>query len=93
MHIVYSLANIFAVTQLGQMNVSPIVPTGRDNATFWKIGTEVPSLCRDKGTTRQAKNLANGREGSAKIRDGPGRDSQNLGRDTGQNGTEQKRTF
>ena len=33
-------------------------PTGRDSATFWDKGTEVPSLSRDKGTTGQAQNLA-----------------------------------
>ena len=33
------------------------VPGQRDN------GTEVPSLSRDKGTTRQAKNLAKGWDG------------------------------
>ena len=36
----------------------------------------------------QAQNLAKGRAGTAKIWDGTGRDSQNPGRDTGQNGTE-----
>ena len=54
-------------------------PTGVDSATFWDTGTEVSSLSWDKGTTGQAKNFAKGR------------DSQNLGRDTGQNGTEQKK--
>ena len=68
-------------------------PTGRDSATFQDNGTEVFSLSRDKGTTGQAKNLTKGRAGTAKIRDGTGRDSQNPGRDAGQNGTEQKRTF
>ena len=68
-------------------------PTGRDSATFRDTGTKVPSLSRDKGTTGQAKNLAKGRAGTAKIWDGTGRDSQNPGRDAGQNGTEQKRTF
>ena len=38
-------------------------PTGRDGATFWDKGTEVPSLSRDKGTTGQAQNLATGRDG------------------------------
>ena len=38
-------------------------PTGRDSATFWDKGTEVPSLSRDKGTTRQAQNLATGQDG------------------------------
>ena len=32
-------------------------PTGRDIATFWDKGTEVPSLSRDKGTTGQARNI------------------------------------
>ena len=41
----------------------------------------------------QAKNLAKGRAMTAKIWDGTGRDSKNPGRDAGQNGTEQKRTF
>ena len=35
-------------------------PTGRDSATFWDKGTEVPSLSRDKGTTGQAQNFAMG---------------------------------
>ena len=60
------------------------IPTGRDSATFRDNGTEVPSLSRDKGTTGQAKNLAKGRDGLG---------DQNPGRDAGQNGTEQKRTF
>ena len=34
-----------------------------------------------------------GRAGTAKTGDGTGRDSQNPGRDAGQNGTEQNRTF
>ena len=57
------------------------------------------------GTKGQAKNLAKGQDGpgqpkvgtgqagTAKIRDGTGWDSQKPGRDAGQNGTEQKRTF
>ena len=68
-------------------------PTGRDSATFRDNGTEVSSLSWDKGTTGQAKNLTKGRARTAKIRDGPGRNSQKPGRDAGQNGTEQKRTF
>ena len=80
-------------------------PTGRDSETFRDNGTDIPSLSWDKGTTGQAKNLAKGRDGpgqpkfgtgragTAKIRDGTGRDNQNAGRDTGQDGTEQKRTF
>ena len=68
-------------------------PMGRDSATFWDYGTGVPSLSQDKGTTGQAKNLAKGRARRVKIQDRTGRDSQNPGRDAGQNGTEQKRTF
>ena len=80
-------------------------PTGRDSATFRDKETEVPSLSRVKGTTGKAKILAKGgerpgqtkfgtgRAGTAKIRDGTGWDSQKPGRDVGQNGTEQKRTF
>ena len=45
-------------------------PTGRDSATFRDNWTEVSSLSRDKGTTGQAKKLAKGRVGTAKIRDG-----------------------
>ena len=74
---------------------------GRDSETFRDKGTEVLSLSRDKGTTGQAKNLAKrrdglgvtGRAGTANIKDGTGRNSQNLGRDTVQDGTEQKRKF
>ena len=46
-------------------------PTGRDSATFRDKGTEVPSLSRDKGTMRQAQNLAtrrdSGRDGTITI--------------------------
>jgi hypothetical protein len=48
-------------------------PTGRDSATFWDKGTEVPSLSWDKRTTGQAQNLVTGRDGPGqpvKIRDG-----------------------
>ena len=57
-------------------------PKGRDSATVWDKGTEVPSLSRDKETTGQAKYLAKGRDGpgqpkfrtgragTAKIREG-----------------------
>ena len=62
-------------------------PTGRDK------GTEVPSLSRDRGTTGQAKNLAKGRDGPRQPKSGTGRDSQNPGRDVGQNGTELKKMF
>ena len=68
-------------------------PTGWDSAIFWDKGTEVPSMSRDKGTTGQAKNLAKGRDGLEQAKSGTGRDSQNLGWDAGENGTEQKRTF
>ena len=68
-------------------------PSVQDKATFRDKGTEVSSLSWDKGTTGQAQNLGKGRAGTAKIWDGTGRDSQNPGRDAGQNGTEQKRMF
>ena len=32
--------------------------TGQCSATFWDKETEVPSLSQDKGTKRQAENLA-----------------------------------
>ena len=53
-------------------------PMGRDSTTFRDSGTEVSSLSRDKGTSSKS---------------GTGRDSQNPGRDGGQNGTEQKKMF
>ena len=68
--------------QITVLNFFTLVSTGRDSATFWDNGTEVPSFSRDKGTTRQAKNLAKGwdgpgqpkfrmgRAGTAKIQDG-----------------------
>ena len=72
-------------------------PTGRYSAFFWDKGTELPSLSQDKGTMGQAKNLAKGRDGSGqpKSRTGRAGTAKNLdsGQDTGQNGTEQKRTF
>ena len=46
---------------------------GRDSATYWDKGTEVPSLSRDKGTMGQAQNLATGQDRSGqpvKIRKG-----------------------
>ena len=61
--------------------------TGRDSATFRDNGTEFPSLSRDKGTTGQAKNLAKGGDGPGQPKFGTGRDSQNPGRDAGQNRT------
>ena len=48
-------------------------PTGRDSATFWDKGIEVPSLSRDKGTTVQAKNLSKGRDGPGQLKFGTGR--------------------
>ena len=48
-------------------------PTGRDSATFWDKGTEVPLLSRDKGTTGQAQNLAKGRDGPGQPKSGTGR--------------------
>ena len=70
-----------------------VFPMGRDSATFRDKGTEVPSLSRDKGTTGQAQNLAKGQP--VKIQDGTqdGTRFWQLSRPTGQNGTEQKRTF
>ena len=68
-------------------------PTGRDSTTFRDNGTEVSSLSRDKGTTGQAQNLTKGRDGPGQLKSGTGRDSQNPGRDAGQNGTEQKKMF
>ena len=62
-------------------------PIGRNNATFWDKGTEVPSLSRDKGTTGQAQNLAKGRDGPGRA--GPGQPKFR----TGQARTKQKRTF
>ena len=56
-------------------------PTGRDSTTF-----------RDNGTSSKSYQ-GTGRAGTAKIWDRTGRDSQNPGRDAGQNGTEQKRMF
>ena len=75
------------------MNNKLAFPTGRDSETFRDNGTKVLSLSRDKGTTGQAKKLATGRDGTAKIREGTGRDNKNPRRDTGKNGTEHKRTF
>ena len=48
-------------------------PTGRDSASFWDKGTEVPSLSWDKRTIRQAENLTKRQVGTGqpvKIRDG-----------------------
>ena len=48
-------------------------PTGRDSASFWDKGTEVPSLSWDKRTIRQAENLTKRQVGTGqpvKIQDG-----------------------
>ena len=58
----------------------------RDRSSFIVLGQ------RDNGTSQKSCQ-GTGRAGTAKIWDGTGRDSQNPGRDTGQNRTEQKRTF
>ena len=50
-------------------------------------------LSPDKGTTGQAQNLAKGQAGPGQPKFRTGRDSQKPGRDTRQNGTEQKRMF
>ena len=47
-------------------------PTGRDSASFWDKGTEVPSLFRDKGTIGQAKNLTKGWDGPGQPKSGKG---------------------
>ena len=52
---------------------------GWDCATFWDKRTEVSSLSQDKRTTGQAQNLATGRVGTVKIRDGT-RDKMGQGR-------------
>ena len=56
-------------------------PTGRDSETFRDNGTEVPSLSRDKGTTRQAKNLAKGRDGLGRPKSGTRRAGRAKNRD------------
>ena len=68
-------------------------PTGQDSATFRdKRSFFIVLGQRGKGTSKKSCQEM-GRDGTAKIGDGTGRDSQNPGRDAGQNGTEQKRTF
>ena len=59
--------------QITVLNFFTLVSTGRDSATFWDNGTEVPSFSRDKGTTRQAKNLAKGRDETGQPKFGTGR--------------------
>ena len=66
-------------------------PTGRDSATFWDNGTELPSLSRDKGTTGQAKNLAKGRDGSGQPKSGTGRAGTAKNRDGTRDKTGQSR--
>ena len=58
----------------------------RDRSSFIVPGQ------RDNGTSSKSCQ-GTGRAGTAKTWDGTGRDSQNPGRDAGQNGTEQKRMF
>ena len=48
-------------------------PTRRDSGSFQDKGTEVPSLCWNKGTTGQAKNLAKGQDGPGQPKFGTGR--------------------
>jgi hypothetical protein len=46
---------------------------GRDSATFWNKGIEVPLLSRDRGTTGKAQNVAKQQDGLGqlvKIRNG-----------------------
>ena len=64
------------------------VSNGTGQSNFSGQRTKVSSLSQDKGTIGQAKNFTKERAGTAKIWDGTGRDSQNPGQDTGQNGTE-----
>ena len=73
-------------------------PTQRDGTVqfFGTKGQKFHHCPGTKGQRDKLKNLSRdgtGRVGTAKIRDGTGRDSQKPGRDAGQNGTEQKRTF
>ena len=71
------------IIPLGFHQTKLAFPMGRDSATFWDKGTEVPSLSRDKGTTGQAKNLAKGRDGPGqpKFRRGrPGQPKSGTGR-------------
>ena len=46
---------------------------GRESATYWDKGTEVPSLSQDKGIMEQTQNVAMRRDGPEqfiKLRDG-----------------------
>ena len=62
-------------------------PTGRDSATLWEKGTEVPSLSQDKGTTGQSKNLAKGWDGPGQPKSGTGRAGTAKNRDRTQDKT------
>ena len=63
------------------------------DGTVQLFGTIGQKFLHCPGTTGQAKNLATGRDGTAKSWERTGRDNKNPRRDTGKNGTEQKRTF
>ena len=80
---IFSKSALFSkVHELRGSGVSELAfPTGRDSETFRDNGTEVPSLSRDKGTTRQAKNLAKGRDGLGQPKSGTGRDGTAKNRD------------
>ena len=60
-----AISTLLAEFQLG-------FPTGRDGATFRDSGTGKTFLSWDKGTTRQAQNLAKGREGPGQLKSGTG---------------------
>ena len=68
-------------------------PTGRDSATFRDSETGKTFLSQDKGTPGQKFLHCPGTKLKILPQDGTGRDSENPGRDTGQNGTGQKRMF
>ena len=60
------------------------------------FGTKGQKFPGKKGQRDKLKILPRdgpGRAGTAKLREGTGRDSKNPGRDAGQKGTEQKRMF
>ena len=54
------------------MGLIAVFPTGWDSATFRDKETEVPSLSRDKGTTRQVKNLAKRHDRPGQLNSGTG---------------------
>ena len=70
----------------GQDRGQSIFPGQRNRRSFVVPGQ------RDNRTSSKSCQ-GTGRAGTAKTWDGTGRDSQNPGRDAGQNGTEQKRMF